>query len=148
MGVTRMKQSRHLIQSARRLRQNMTDAEWELWDILRGPQCRFRFRRQHPIEPYIVDFYCSELSLIIEADGSQHGGEDDMKRDTYLKEKGYRILRFWNNDILSNIDGVWARIDAVLNDLSQLPRVTPTLTLPLKGEGSLSNFKISLISGK
>ncbi len=72
---------------------------------------------------------------MIEADGGQHGGVDDAKRDAYLKEKGYHVLRFWNNDILSNSDGVWARIDSVLTDLSQRPRVTPTLTLPLIGGG-------------
>lgn len=116
----------------------MTEAEWKLWDILRSAQSRFRFRRQHPIPPYVVDFYCADLRLIIEADGSQHGGPDDTKRDHDLKQRGYRILRFWNNDILTNIDGVWARISLTIDNLAMLPRVTPTLTLPLKGEGTLS----------
>lgn len=144
MGVSFMNQPRNLRDTARSLRQNMTAQEWILWDVLRKAQNRFYFRRQHPISPYIVDFYCTELKLVIEVDGGQHGGLRDKKRDGVLKEKGCRILRFWNNEIDSNIDGVWAVISATLDDLSQLPRVTPTLTLPLKGEGkprNLSRFK-------
>jgi very-short-patch-repair endonuclease len=138
VGVTHMERNKLLIQNARCLRRDMTPAEWIVWDILRGPQCKYRFRRQHPIPPYIADFYCPELRVVIEVDGGQHGGANDQKRDAFLQENGYRILRFWNNDVLNNRDGVWARIEQSLNDLGQLPRVTPTLTLPLNGGGKVS----------
>lgn len=106
------------ISQARRLRKNMTDAEWKIWDMLRGPQCTFKFRRQHPIAPYIIDFYCAELNLIIEADGGQHGGLHDKKRDTFLKDKGYHILRFWNNNILENPCGVWDKIAMTIDTIN------------------------------
>ena len=65
-----------------------------------------RFVRQHPIGPYIADFACRSLKLVIELDGSQHGGDSDRRRDAFMAVRGYAVLRFWNPDVLSNMDGV------------------------------------------
>src|SRR6516164_9275940 len=91
---------------ARDLRQNMTEAERALWYGLRRGQLGWRFRRQHPIPPYIVDFACLEAKLVVEADGGQHADSRDQQRDAYLRRQGRRILRFWNNDVLQNRAGV------------------------------------------
>lgn len=98
---------------ARRLRTNMTDAERKLWQCLRLKQvASYRFRRQHPIGPYIVDFACLEKHLVIEVDGGQHHEcEADFHRDAFLGGRGFDVLRFWNNDVIENIEGV---IEAVM----------------------------------
>jgi adenine-specific DNA-methyltransferase len=91
------------------LRKNLTDAERWLWQRLRNREFSgWKFRRQHSIGPYIVDFVCIEKRLVIELDGGQHAEnlESDAKRSEYLKEKGYRILRFWNNDVLREGESV------------------------------------------
>src|SRR5713101_6836155 len=100
---------------ARELRNNATDTERALWQVLRDKQLGWRFRRQFVIAPYIVDFACPEALLIIEADGGQHAepGADD-RRDAVLCDKGWRILRFWNNGVLANRDGVLQQIMEVL----------------------------------
>lgn len=97
---------------ARRLRRDMTDAERRLWHHLRRRQlCGFRFRRQFPIGPYIVDFACLEAKLIIEVDGSQHfDAMGDVARRQWLHELGYQVLRFWNNDVLMRTRQVLAVI--------------------------------------
>ena len=100
---------------ARGLRKRQTDAERALWNKLRSKQIEgVKFRRQQPIGPYIVDFVSLERKLIIEIDGGQHNErkvrEEDQEREEWLKEKGYQILRFWNNDVLTNIEGVLERI--------------------------------------
>ncbi len=101
-----------LIPIARTLRKNQTDAEKLLWRKLRDRQLEgMKFRRQRPIGKYIVDLVCIEKKIVVEADGSQHfQSEEDKIRDGYLREQGYTVLRFWNNDILKNIDGVIQRI--------------------------------------
>ena len=93
---------------ARDLRTQPTDAERKFWPYLRGEQLGgHRFRRQHPIPPYIADFACIEAKLIIEVDGGQHADSSyDMARDRHLRLHGWRVLRFWNNDVLSNPEGV------------------------------------------
>ena len=95
-------------QNARQLRKNMTDAERALWRLLRQRQVNgLRFRRQVPIDHYIVDFACLEARLVIEVDGGQpFESQADKTRDAYLRSQGFRVLRFWNNDVLSNQDGV------------------------------------------
>jgi len=96
-----------LIKHAQILRKNMTDAERLLWNRVRANQLGIKFRRQQPLENYVVDFVCFEQKLIIELDGGQHfDSERDAKRDDFLKANGYRILRFWNNEVLRNIEGV------------------------------------------
>ena len=94
--------------TSRRLRVNQTDAEAKLWQSLRARQlCGLKFVRQQPIGRYICDFVCREKLVVIEVDGGQHAdSKQDEVRDRYLREQGYRVLRFWNNDVLSNLDGV------------------------------------------
>jgi very-short-patch-repair endonuclease len=94
---------------AQALRKNPTDAERNLWAHLRLRQLAgYKFRRQHPIGPYIVDFICIESMLIIEVDGGQHDESKcyDFKRDKWLEKKGFRVLRFWNNEVLTSIENV------------------------------------------
>ena len=100
---------------ARQLRKTMTDAEVRLWFHLRRSQLNgFRFRKQHPIGPYIADFACIEKRLIVEVDGSQHNETIDAERDTWFQRHEYRVLRFWNHDVLSQTDHVLAEILRVL----------------------------------
>ena len=104
-------------ENAKTLRRNQTEAEKLLWSRLRNRQMEnLKFRRQHPITPYIVDFFCEEQKLIIEADGGQHTPQKDEKRSLFIKEQGYDILRFWNNDILGNIDGVLENIASYIKE--------------------------------
>ena len=94
---------------ARQLRKNPTDAERALWGILRQRQPRgHRFRRQAPIGPYIVDFVCFENKLVIEVDGGQHAAQSeyDAARTVWLENHGFRVMRFWNNEVLVETDAV------------------------------------------
>ena len=104
------------LQRAKRLRKEMTDAERRLWSALRGAKLEgAKFRRQQPIGPFIADFVCQDRRLIIEADGGQHSeSANDSRRTAFLESKGYQVLRFWNNDILTNLDGVAQIIAAAL----------------------------------
>jgi very-short-patch-repair endonuclease len=98
---------------ARELRRTMTDAEARLWRHLRNrQQSGFKFRRQHEIDRYNVDFVCAEAMLIVELDGSQHMDQAlyDERRIRQLRTMGYRVLRFWNNDVLLDIENVLAVI--------------------------------------
>ena len=93
---------------ARALRSNLTDAERKLRSALRRRALDgHRFRRQHPLGPYIVDFVCLEQRLIVEVDGGQHAvrKEQDDARTLWLESDGYRVLRLWNNEVLTNIEG-------------------------------------------
>jgi very-short-patch-repair endonuclease len=99
---------------AQYLRWNMTEVERALWQELRYDRLGCRFRRQHPIPPYVVDFACVEVKLIIEADGGQHADRRDQARDIYLQQRGWRVLRFWNTDIRQNRAGVLQKIAAAL----------------------------------
>ncbi len=103
-------------QRARRLRRNSTDAERKLWQRLRSRSIvGFKFARQEPIGLYVVDFICRERRLIVEVDGSQHAdSKRDLVRDRWLTEHNYRVLRFWNNDVMSNTDGVLETIASAL----------------------------------
>jgi len=103
--------------NAKRLRRRMTDAEWRLWLALRDRRlARFKFKRQVPVDPWVVDFLCAELMLVVEVDGGQHGGQRDAKRDADLRQRGYRVVRYWNNDVLANTEGVLTHLLGVLND--------------------------------
>lgn len=106
-------------EQARHLRRNLTEAERKLWIYLREKKADgFHFRRQCPIGPYIADFLCYAAKLIIEVDGGQHGMEDGFERDrrrtAWLETNGYRVIRFWNNDVLGNIEGVVEVIEMAL----------------------------------
>jgi very-short-patch-repair endonuclease len=91
---------------ARKLRRAPTGAEIRLWSRLRRKQLDgFRFRRQHPLGSYVVDFFCAEAKLVIEVDGGQHA-DDSKARTLWLEARGYRVIRFWNNEALGNTDGV------------------------------------------
>jgi very-short-patch-repair endonuclease len=117
---------------ARTLRHNMTEAERRVWQILRSRQMDgYGFRRQVPIGRYIADFVCHEARLIAEIDGSQHdrSSRREAERTEFLLNEGYRTLRFWNNEVLENLDGVHATI------ATELGRVTPTQPSPIEGEG-------------
>jgi very-short-patch-repair endonuclease len=109
-----------LKQNARRLRKQMTDAERALWYLLRRRQIEgHRFRKQVPIGKYIVDFACLEARLLIEMDGSQHADSSaDRERDSWLRSQNFRLLRFWNNDVLQNPEGV---VQIILEGLAATP---------------------------
>ena len=101
----------------------MTDAEQKLWSHIRKKQLNgYKFRRQQPIGPFVVDFVCLPKKLILEIDGGQHNSEECIKTDNqrtiYLESKGFTILRFWNNEIFDNIQGVLEQIINTLNSIS------------------------------
>jgi very-short-patch-repair endonuclease len=109
---------------ARELRQNPTDAERKLWAHLRLRQVHgHKFRRQRPIGPYIVDFVCLEERLVIEVDGSQHLERAllDARRDDYLESLGFRVLRFWDNQVLNETDAIIEVIAQVLEKREEGP---------------------------
>ena len=122
--------SKGIILNARKLRNNLTEAEKYLWYVLRLKDLGVKFRRQAVIGRYIVDFVCYERRLIVEVDGGQHAdSEYDKERDEWLRGQGFKILRFWNNDILENREGV---LENIIEHL-QSPLPNP----PHKGEGIL-----------
>ncbi|MBQ8458640.1 endonuclease domain-containing protein [bacterium] len=121
------------IEKSRYLRKNMTIQERKLWNIIRNRQFfNYRFRRQFPIGSYIVDFVCREKKIIIEIDGGQHNEKNninyDIKRSEYLALEGFKVVRFWNNDIDNNIDGVYEK-------LKEIFEITPSQPSPF-GEGA------------
>jgi very-short-patch-repair endonuclease len=122
---------------ARRLRANSTDAELRLWNCLRSRAVNgCKFVRQEPIGPYVVDFVCREHRLVIEVDGGQHAesGRDEV-RDQWLVAHNYRVLRFWNNDVLSNTSGVLEMIVSALQTESPPhPPASGGRPLPASGE--------------
>jgi len=116
------------LEFARKLRKEQTDAERLLWGLLRDRRLAgFKFRRQHPAEPYVLDFYCHEAQLAVELDGGQHNEPDararDRKRSAFLEQHGMHVLRFWNNEVFENTEGVLQAIyDALTPTLSQRER--------------------------
>jgi len=134
-GANQLRTSR-----ARKLREASTDAELRLWNRLRSRQLSgFKFVRQEPIGPFVVDFICREQRLIIEVDGGQHAADPrDNRRDKWLTDHRYRVLRFWNNDVLGNIGGVLETIVSAL-EVEAPPHPASSLTLgrralPASGE--------------
>jgi very-short-patch-repair endonuclease len=116
---------------ARGLRENATDAERRLWQAISARKVAgVRFNRQVPIGPFICDFVSRSLKLVIEVDGGQHDEAVDHQRTFFLENQGYRVIRFWNNDVLSNLDGRVAEIERVIVDM---PSPNPSR----KREGSL-----------
>ncbi len=112
----------------------MTDAEALMWKMLRSRRIAdVKFRRQHPIGRYILDFYCHEKKLCIELDGSQHMEEEayDEQRDAWLKEQGIKVLRFWNNQVLAETESV---MEAIYNELVLATPLTPNPS-PAYGRG-------------
>ncbi|HXI85701.1 MAG TPA: endonuclease domain-containing protein [Verrucomicrobiae bacterium] len=112
------------------LRHNPTEAEKKLWSHLRNRQVLgAKFRRQQSFGPYILDFYCAELKLAIELDGGQHGGAkgiiQDEQRDEYLKQEGVTVLRFWNNQVFDEFEGVLNVIYVTLENCTPHPNPLP-----------------------
>ena len=106
-----MKLDPQLLEFAKNMRSNATDAEHLMWQLLRAKRfMNLKFRRQHVIAPYIVDFYCHELGLVIELDGSQHGTDDaieyDAERTKFLEALGLKVVRYWNHDVLNRTERV------------------------------------------
>jgi len=107
-----------LLKKRRKLRNSMTPQEIILWSKLRREQLGCKFRRQHSIGNYIIDFYCPDRKIIIELDGWQHKREKDVKYDIkrtqYFEKLGLKVLRFWNNEVNNNLDGVVLKIEEFL----------------------------------
>jgi very-short-patch-repair endonuclease len=113
----------HRVPRARALRRDATEAEKKLWQHLRQPPFKeHHFRRQATIGPYFADFASYQAQIVIEVDGGQHSGSaSDELRTQYLETNGYRVLRFWNNDVLANMSGVLLAIDTAINADRPLP---------------------------
>ncbi len=116
-----------LIKTAKVLRNKSTDTEMLLWKHLRARQLEgLKFRRQQPIGKHIVDFVCFEKMVIVEADGGQHLEADrDKERDAWLKSQNFQVLRFWNNEVLTNIQGV---LEVIKMKCSKHPPLNPLLS--------------------
>jgi very-short-patch-repair endonuclease len=118
---------------ARALRQRMTDAERLLWRHLRDRSLGgWKFRRQYPVGSYVVDFICLEKNVVVEVDGGQHAENEelDLQRSAYLNKMGYRVLRFWSNEVLQETEAVLTAIFAILANGKQnspSPRPSPPL---------------------
>jgi very-short-patch-repair endonuclease len=139
VGVNRFDHTRAKTARARTLRKDATPAETKLWSHLRnGNMHGVSFRRQHPVGSYVLDFFCSAAMLAIELDGGQHSdapnAERDAFRDTWFAQKGIKTIRFWNHQVLTDIDNVldhiWFAVDERVRG-----RSTPTPALPLSGGG-------------
>jgi len=112
-----------LLEAARELRKSMTDAEQLLWLCLRRKQLAgYRFRRQHPLQRFVLDFYCSEVKLAVELDGGQHNDavsiSCDSQRTAFLKTQGILVVRVWNNEVFENLEGVLQKIYEVVVERS------------------------------
>ncbi|MEJ1408634.1 MAG: endonuclease domain-containing protein [Candidatus Sedimenticola sp. (ex Thyasira tokunagai)] len=122
-----MRGSKNLLSRARTLRCQASEAECALWKHLRGRRLNgYKFRRQVTIDPYIVDFVCLEAKLIVEADGGQHAEQVvyDARRTAKLEKKGYRVMRFWNHEILGELHSVLEQIESALLELPS-PQPSP-----------------------
>ncbi len=137
-------QQQQTAERAQQLRQDATEVEKKLWGALRSRQLEgYKFRRQHPIDQYIADFVCLEERLVIELDGGQHADRvnEDKSRTAYLESQGFRIIRFWNNEVIENLEGVLTAIEHQLlapspNPLPQGERACPDAHLGVKNNAS------------
>jgi len=141
--IARVRRDDYYQELARELRRNMNDAEKLLWSRLRNHRMGGRkFRRQDSLGTYIVDFVCLDARLIIEVDGESHGNDRrealDAQRTAYLEKLGFRVRRFWNDDVLTDLDGV---TDIIFEELNGRSRPTPQPS-PRWGEGDLSLIHI------
>ena len=137
----------HRTQLARELRANATDVERLLWRHISRSQLGTKFRRQFPLGPYVLDFVSLESRINIELDGSQHfGNSADVERDAFVRSQGFNVLRFWNNDVIENMDGVLTLIMRCIKPLGGNAAIqkldcpshllTPPQPSPEKGEGA------------
>ena len=125
--VIKMKIDPQLLEFAKSMRHTATDAEHLMWHILRAKRfLNLKFRRQHVIQAYIVDFYCHEIGLVVELDGSQHGMDDaieyDAERTKFLEALGLTVVRYWNHDVLGRTDVV---LEDLLNVCFELKNTSP-----------------------
>jgi very-short-patch-repair endonuclease len=128
------------LERAQQLRHDLTPHERILWRHIRNSQLGAKFRRQQPIGPFIADFVSQDHRLIIELDGSQHcESQSDIRRDAFLVGRGYRVLRFWNSDLTSNLNGVIETIIAAIEtpSPSQACGLGPSLSLEGRGENGV-----------
>jgi len=127
-------------QRARDLRKNATDAEHYLWYHLRASRLGYKFKRQVPIDYFIVDFVCYEERLIIELDGGQHQDavEYDKQRTDALMQRGFRVLRFWNHDVLKNVTGVLEVIREALSPTLSREKTSVPCSSTLRGQRGYS----------
>jgi very-short-patch-repair endonuclease len=139
--MTRFDRTPEKTHRARSLRANATKAERKLWRRLKSKQIEgLKFRKQHPIGPYILDFYCPEVKLCIEVDGGQHNEsshiQSDATRTNFLEAHGVTVIRFWNVEIFDNLDGV---VEAIMEQAWSLKREIhlnrESVPSPWKGEG-------------
>ena len=118
---------------ARDLRRDGSRAERKVWELLRDRRISgAKFRRQHPIGPYFADFACISRKLVIEVDGDQHAFqvEADARRTAAMEREGWRVVRFWANEVVQNPEGIWAEIEQVVN------ACPPLLASPPRGRGT------------
>lgn len=137
-GKVRGKAPNPTIARARELRRNATDAEKLLWRLFREKLPSAKFRRQVPIGPYFADFASHAVHLIIELDGGQHDEATDAPRTAFLEREGYRVIRFWNHELMQNIEGVLARIATFTPHPPIAGAMGPSLSH--KGRGSGISF--------
>ena len=121
---------------AKQLRHRMTESETRLWRHLRAHRLNGeKFRRQQPLGPYVVDFVHFGARLIVEADGGQHNDASrDEGRDAWLRAQGFKVLRFWNNEIMNNLEGVLVSVMAAMNEVPLEVPLSPGPS-PARGEG-------------
>lgn len=127
-----------LLDNAKILRRNLTDAEQKLWYHLRAHRFMGRkFKRQKPMGRYVVDFICLEEKLIIELDGGQHAENTgyDQERDSWLRSEGYTVLRFWNNELMNETEGVLERIRIAIENKAASPETLSPGPSPTSGRG-------------
>ena len=128
---------------AKRLRREMTESERKLWAALRARRAEAKWRKQQPIGRFVVDFFCPAAKLIVEVDGGQHcESETDARRTLWLEGAGYRVVRFWNNEVLENLEGVVARIreavaEAPSPTAAKQQAAKPSYPLPQGERGAL-----------
>lgn len=129
---------------ARRLSKTMTEAEQALWRRLRGRQLGVKFRRQHPFGRYVLDFVCLERMLVIEVDGSQHvdAAIQDAARTRDLERAGFRVLRFWNNEVLTEMEAALERIWRELEASSSRRGYAPSPSQPPLEGGKATSLRI------
>ena len=127
---------------ARELRQNATPSELRMWRLLREELPEGRWRRQVPIRHYIADFASHRLRLVVELDGGQHSEAGDAARSAAIEHEGYRVVRFWNNEVLENAEGCLARLLELVRQAHPHPTATrrsakSPYPSPIEGEGAL-----------
>jgi len=132
MKAYKLRNSRSTKNTRKRLRRNMTKSEVIMWNALKGKQIGYKFRRQYSIGKFIVDFFCAELNLILEIDGTIHGEGDnpdkDKSRESYFKKFGFRIKRYSNEQVLKYTDTIYVDLKEYCDKISKLkPSPNPSL---------------------